>query len=284
MPNDRYKYDPSMVAAVIFIVGFAVSGLFHTWQVVRLRSWYFIPFIIGCAVEAIGYGGRALSASEKPGEWTQGPYIIQALLLLLGPPFYAASIYMVLGRLIRLLEADRYSMVRLKWLTKIFLLGDIVSIVAQGMGGGMLAGADDAAGRDRGQAIIIAGLFVQLIFFGFFIIVSVVFHLRIHREPTSASRKIQTSWKTLLVILYVSSGLIIIRSIFRVVEYIMGQDGELMSKEAYLYVFDAFLMLAVTVSFNVFHPSAIINKESMQRVHNSDSEHHLGTSDQMQNA
>ena len=41
---------------------------------------------------------------------------------------------MVLGRLIRLLEADKYSMVRLKWLTKIFLFGDVVSILAQGMG------------------------------------------------------------------------------------------------------------------------------------------------------
>lgn len=49
MANDHYKYEPSMAAAVIFIVGFVLSGLFHTWQVARLRSWYFIPFIIGCA-------------------------------------------------------------------------------------------------------------------------------------------------------------------------------------------------------------------------------------------
>lgn len=86
------------------------------------------------AVEVIGYVGRALNAAEKSGQWTQGPYIIQALLLLLGPPFYAASIYMVLGRLIRLLDAEKYSMVRLKWLTKFFLLGDIASILGQGAG------------------------------------------------------------------------------------------------------------------------------------------------------
>jgi len=154
MANDYYKYDPSVAAAVIFIVAFGISGFYHAYQVARLRSWYFIPFVIGCAgrnpkrhldlrdkqtnpectVEAIGYGGRAINASEDPEQWSKGPYIIQALLLLLGPPFYAASIYMVLGRLIRLLEADKFSMVRLKWLTKIFLFGDIVSILAQGMG------------------------------------------------------------------------------------------------------------------------------------------------------
>jgi len=75
-----------------------------------------------------------VNASEPSGEWTDGPYIIQALFLLLGPPFYAASIYMVLGRLIRLLKADSFSVVRLNWLTKIFLFGDIASIAAQGMG------------------------------------------------------------------------------------------------------------------------------------------------------
>ncbi|KAM0553270.1 hypothetical protein ACHAPJ_007560 [Fusarium lateritium] len=145
------------------------------------------------------------------------------------------------------------------------------------MGGGMLAGATDSAGRTRGQAVIIAGLAIQLIFFGGFMIVAITFHRRIHREPTTASIKVQTPWKTLLVILYTSSGLILVRSVFRVIEYIMGQDGVLMAHEVFLYVFDAVLMLTVCVSFNAFHPSAIINKQSMQRVQSSDSESQLGT-------
>ena len=85
-------------------------------------------------MEIIGYTGRAINASEPSGEWAEGPYLIQALFLLLGPPFYAASIYMVLGRLIRLLKAEKFSMVRLNWLTKIFLFGDVASIAAQGIG------------------------------------------------------------------------------------------------------------------------------------------------------
>ncbi|KAH6968146.1 RTA1 like protein-domain-containing protein [Fusarium avenaceum] len=277
MANSYYKYEPSMAAAVIFVVCFSLSGLYHTWQVARLRSWYFIPFILGCAVEVIGYAARAINAGEDSGQWTKGPYIIQALFLLLGPPFFAASIYMVLGRLIRLLQADRYSIIRLNWLTKLFLFGDIASILLQGMGGGMLAGADSASQRDKGQVVIIIGLFIQLIFFGVFIIVAIIFHRRIIRDPTTASLQINTPWKTLLVILYVSSGLIMVRSIFRVIEYILGSDGELMAKEAYIYVFDATLMLAVSICFNVFHPSAIINNQTMQRVKHSDSENQLNT-------
>lgn len=76
---------------------------------------------------------RALSAKQTP-DWTLLPYITQALLLLLGPSFYAASIYMILGRLIRFLEADQQSLVKTVWLTKLFLLGDIISIAAQAIG------------------------------------------------------------------------------------------------------------------------------------------------------
>lgn len=43
-----YSYTPSMVAAIIFIIIFACSALLHTWQLFRSRTWYFIPFLIGC--------------------------------------------------------------------------------------------------------------------------------------------------------------------------------------------------------------------------------------------
>lgn len=84
-------------------------------------------------VEAAGYIARAMSARQTP-DWTLMPYIIQSLLTLLGPTFFAASIYMILGRLIHFLEADIYSMIRVRWLTKFFLLGDVLSFFGQGGG------------------------------------------------------------------------------------------------------------------------------------------------------
>ena len=62
------------------------------------------------------------------------PYIMQTLLILLGPAFYAASIYMLLGRIIGFLDADHHSLIPTKWLTKLFLLGDVLSIFGQGGG------------------------------------------------------------------------------------------------------------------------------------------------------
>ena len=77
-----------------------------------------------------------MSSNEYP-NFTKNPYIIQSILLLLGPTLFAASIYMILGRLIVLLEADSYSVIRPRWLTKVFVLGDLLSFFAQG--GGTLA-------------------------------------------------------------------------------------------------------------------------------------------------
>lgn len=76
---------------------------------------------------------RAISIQQKP-NYEEGPYIIQTVLILLAPALYAASIYMILGRIILLLDAEPYALIRRKWLTKFFVVGDVVSFVMQGIG------------------------------------------------------------------------------------------------------------------------------------------------------
>ncbi|KAM0380537.1 hypothetical protein ACHAPZ_000757 [Fusarium culmorum] len=253
-----YNYNPSMVAAVIFIIVFGLSSLLHTFQLVRARTWYFIPFLIGCLFECVGYIGRALSANEAP-DFTKNPYIIQSILLLLGPALLAASIYMVLGRLIVLLDAGHLSVIRPNWLTKVFVTGDVLSFLAQSAGGGMLATAKDKDAVKRGENIIVGGLIIQILFFGFFMIVTLIFHVRIKRNPTQKSLEIVTPWKKLLFALYAASLSILVRSVFRVAEYVMGKDSALQSQEFWIYIFDALLMSLVVVSLNWFHPSRVIN-------------------------
>lgn len=82
-------------------------------------------------VQIIGYIARALSHSNTK---SVPIYSIQTILILLAPPLYAASIYMVLGRLISHLRAESYSMVPLKWMTRIFVTGDVVAFVMQAAG------------------------------------------------------------------------------------------------------------------------------------------------------
>ncbi|KAH7022403.1 RTA1 like protein-domain-containing protein [Ilyonectria destructans] len=249
-----YKYDPSLAAAVIFIVGFSVSSLIHVYQIWKTKTWFFIPFLIGSLFEMVGFIGRAIGAKETP-DWTFGPYVVQTLFLLLGPTCYAASIYMILGRLIRLLGAEKYSLIRPSWLTKFFLFGDVLSIALQGMGGGKLVNAETADERSTGESIIISGLVVQMLFFSLFMVVTCLFHARARKNPTSTMASIDTPWQRFLAVLYATGALILIRSGFRMIEYAMGHDSELQSKEVYIYVLDAALMLIASTLFNIFHPS-----------------------------
>jgi hypothetical protein len=42
-----YRYHPSNIAAIIFVVSFSLTTLLHTFQLFKYKTWYFIPLIIG---------------------------------------------------------------------------------------------------------------------------------------------------------------------------------------------------------------------------------------------
>ncbi|KPM41928.1 hypothetical protein AK830_g4655 [Neonectria ditissima] len=255
----RYHYDPSLAAAVIFAVVFGISALGHTYQMVQRRTWYFTAFLIGVLFEVGGYAARAVNASETP-DWSQAPFIVQTLLLLLAPALFAASIYMVLGRIIRTLEAEHHSIVRVNWLTNIFVLGDVLSFIVQAVGGVIVANADSKDDLDKGQNIVLVGLAIQIIFFGVFIAVISFFHFRIVRHPTTTSLETTLPWKRYILVLYAASLLIMIRSIFRVAEFAGGPTGTLQTSEAYMYCLDSTLMLICVLLFNIQHPSTVVQK------------------------
>ncbi|KAI9045569.1 RTA1 domain-containing protein [Aspergillus affinis] len=250
-----YHYDPTKAGAIVFILLFIATTAMHTFQMIKTRTWFFMPFVIGGFFEWIGYIGRAMSSDETP-NWTLGPYLLQTLLLLLAPALFAASIYMLMGRIILVLQAESHAMLKKKWLTKIFVTGDVLSFLLQSAGGGIQA-SGSLNGMKTGEKVIIVGLFVQLAFFGFFIFVAFSFDMKLKNYPIPRCFASDIPWRKHLNVLYVSSALIMVRSVFRVIEYIQGNSGYLLQHEAYMYIFDACLMFLTMVIFNVVHPSEI---------------------------
>lgn len=271
-----YRYDPSTQAAAIFVALFAITSLLHAFQILRTRTWYLTALLCGGICETAGYVGRFLNTREDAGCWTMLPYVLQTCLILVAPALMAASIYMILGRIILLTDGESFALVKRKWLTKLFVAGDVISFAMQAggmfslfitgmngmcanqlllIGGGLMSSSME--NMKTGEKIIIGGLFVQLAFFSGFVIVSAVFHRRMSLRPTGRANDPQVRWKTYLTSLYVTSTLIWIRSVFRVVEYIQGNDGSLISTEIYVFIFDGMLMLGVLLWMNWFHPSEI---------------------------
>ncbi|CRL23251.1 RTA1 like protein [Penicillium camemberti] len=261
-----YRYTPSLVAAILFTVLFVLATFYHLYQVVRTRAWYFIVFVIGGAFQIIGYICRALAHKNKE---NVPLYSISTIMILLAPPLYAASIYMTLGRLVTHLNAEKLSMVPVKWLTIIFVTGDVVAFLMQAAGGGIMASGTLSA-MTTGEHITIGGLAVQLVFFSVFITAATIFHYRIRKNPTercfnplhSSGVLHMPTWEIVMTGLYVASILILIRSIFRLIEYAQGNSGYLISHEAFLYVFDSTLMLFTMVAMSVFHPSKILSQST----------------------
>ncbi|KAL3461664.1 RTA1 like protein-domain-containing protein [Aspergillus heterothallicus] len=277
--HNIYGYEPSIAAGVIFILLFGATTAYHGWQLFRARALYFIPFFIGGFFQIIGYLMRCLSNGHTD---STALYALQTVLILLAPALYAASIYMVLGRLIVFLNAEHHSIVRVNWMTKIFVTGDVVSFLMQCGAGGLMAG-DDPDTRTLGENLTIVALIIQILFFTFFLTTSILFHTRINKSPTAPAREasmhwtrgnlLAKNWITLLLALYVVSGLILIRSVFRLVEFIDGYGGFIMTHEAFIYIFDTLPMFVVMVVLNLWHPCFVIRDGKGGYIPRADFEH-----------
>lgn len=199
--------------------------------------------------------GRAL-AHDATGELI--PYVLQSTLLLLGPILFAASLYMTLSRLVRALDAAHCAIIPPRWLTRIFVFGDVFSFIIQASGAGLRVQAgmgNNTMDPKLGSHIIVGGLIFQIIIFGLFIVTSLMFHIRFRRAP--GPRSDQIPWPSTLAMLYMTSAFVMIRNIFRAIEYAMGNDGYLLSVEWAVYVFDATLMTLTMVAFFVRYPSQL---------------------------
>lgn len=119
---------------------------------------------------------------------------------------------------------------------------------------------------ELGEHITVAGLAVQLLFFSFFMVTCVTFHYRIRKNPTAKVIEVSghgngtptRRWEVVLFGLYTASILILVRSIFRLIEYAQGNSGYLISHEVFMYVFDATLMFLAMLVMNICHPTTLL--------------------------
>ena len=157
-----YHYTPSVAAAGIALTCYLSTTLLHAFQMGWTRTWYWVPFLIGgvcklpfpfqvqmqqrhhaalrsfvrltcLIVEITGYVCRVSNAQKTP-YWVNALYIVEQIGILVAPAFLAASMYMLFGRIIRLVEGDSRSLIRQKYQTGIFVAGDVLSLIIQSGG------------------------------------------------------------------------------------------------------------------------------------------------------
>ncbi|KAL5432800.1 hypothetical protein PMIN05_008673 [Paraphaeosphaeria minitans] len=179
------------------------------------------------------------------------------MMLILGSaPLLAASIYMVLGRFISGLNAEKYAVLSPRKVTFLYVFIDVVSFVCQILGSAAQASGEE--GARKGMRVIVGGLAFQLVACLGFIAMSATLHVRLNREPTATSSRPHVYWRKHMKTLYTVSLLLTIRSLYRFIEFAERAGGSTHNKEALLYVFDALSLFATAVCLALVHPGMLL--------------------------
>ena len=185
---------------------------------------------------------------------------MQYILILSSPPLIAASIYMILGRLARNLDAKECSAMSPRWSSKLFVLVDTICFATQ-FAGAILSGDTNKQTADNGSHIVLGGLFLQVCMFCLFIIFTTIFHRRFYRL-----RGTRLHLKKHLIVLYITSSIFLLRNILRIVEFTQGTtSGFIASHEIMLYLFDGAMMISVVLLFTAIYPGSFFRQIQKQK-------------------
>ncbi|WVW81622.1 hypothetical protein I302_103617 [Kwoniella bestiolae CBS 10118] len=237
------------------------------------RHKYMLTLCIGTSTMAVGFGIRVIM-TDKPDQL--GVYIATTLFTLLSPCAFLANDYIILPRLARWLEAEDQLFMRASRVTKTFIWSDVITFWLQAAGGGLSASQSEGM-QKTGLYVALIGLIIQCVSFLLFLCLAIVFGYRIRGTPkwtnaplnsqgyTVHLRKME-DWRIILyAVLWTGIG-IMIRCVFRVIEYAEGFDGNLRNTEWAFYVFDALpLFLAIAVWVFVWPPAIMKDQNELFR-------------------
>ncbi|KAJ3336095.1 hypothetical protein HDU93_003653, partial [Gonapodya sp. JEL0774] len=250
-----FRYEPSTPLAIVFLSLFAVVTVAHAIQLYRSRAWFMITFLLGCALEVLGFVFR-IKAKEIAQEISRNTklYSGQFACIVLAPIFFAAGVYILLSRMVNLL-GTQYCPINPRRIAQIFITSDVLAFVVQIAGTLVLLSAEGNFDQfNVGLKILIAGLAVQVIA----ILVYMVLAIRVYIK----AKHIKGLWHRLMWSNLFCSGLILIRNTFRVIEFWDGFESPIAKTEALVYTLDAGLMVVVAVAFLIVNPVTTLKKDN----------------------
>ncbi|KAL4939688.1 hypothetical protein BDV06DRAFT_214109 [Aspergillus oleicola] len=263
--HSLYIYAPNKGAPIFFTAAFTVSFIGHFWQCCRYRSWTVNGLHPLCAIlYTVGYALREYGAYNYTYTGTQHKtlmiYIMSQVFINICPPLLELSNYHILGRIFTYIPCK--APISPSHVFAIF--GTIMSVV-EALNALGVAFTSNPTGdkQDLGKVLILAALSIQLCLILTFVSVAGLFQVRCYKG--GLCNKKTRHLPTLMVTLYVSMGLILIRCIYRLIEHSgntaldINDKAKLQSLDPLLryewvtYVFDGATMLLNSWLWNVFN-------------------------------
>ncbi|KAK9237495.1 RTA1 like protein-domain-containing protein [Lipomyces kononenkoae] len=279
---------PNLAALVLFVVAWATHAVLTAYH---KRIWFSSCMLIATGLEAGGYIARYLSSSNP---YNYNNYIVQTVLLIFAPAFFMAGVYYLLGE-ITVIWGTEYARFRPWTYTKIFVTLDVLSIVIQGIGGGVASSnLNSNSSTQTGTDIMIGGLAFQVCATLLFMISCLDYYLRVRKAHRVAALSLTTTaleltletgeqrampgdapgeyatirhakkTKVFLAAVTAAVILVFVRSVYRVVELSVGWSGYLMTTEVYFLVLDSLMIVLATWIMCIFHPGFYLGKVNIR--------------------
>lgn len=155
-----YKVDrsPAWMGFVVFLLlAFVHTPLTYMYS---RKAKYMYLITLTALMESFGYLTRILTLDEK----TLDLIMVTNLLLVVPPIIFAVVNYKIIGKLLSAVNKNVWC-VKAAFITRLFLLGDIICFIVQSAGASLLF-VEDVKIQKNGGIIILLGLALQ---FGLFL-------------------------------------------------------------------------------------------------------------------
>ncbi|KAJ5682403.1 hypothetical protein N7462_005568 [Penicillium macrosclerotiorum] len=248
-----YGYTPSIVLAGIAAAWFFLHLILHTTQIWRYRSWWWMTFSTGLVFEIIGYIARSLSAKKDP--YNLIYFVLNYFFVVTAPVFLAAGVYTVLSALISRL-GNGYSFLRPTVILGFFITSDVISTIVQ-IAGAVLVGVKESRRQNPETAnnILLAGLAYQVFAMSIFVVLMTTFQLRARRRIK------EQGFRVFCLSFSVSTLLVYMRTIFRLIETAEGLGGKLSTHEVYFACLEFAPIALVALLFCIWHPGRCLGAQ-----------------------
>jgi hypothetical protein len=204
----------------------------------------------------VGYAGRVILYNNP---FDETGFQMQICCLIISPAFVSAGLYLTLKHIV-ISFGESWSRLPPVWYTRIFITGDILSLVLQGAGGGIAATADDGSDlQDIGSNLMVAGVVLQVVVLSCFGALLVEYTVRTYRRRDQLSAAAltlfhKTSFRCFIFAIIIGFLGIFIRCIYRIPELTGGWGSELMRDETDFIVLEGVMIVMSVLVLTVFHP------------------------------
>ena len=260
-----YPYDPVKPAPIVFAVLLTLLLVYQIYQSFIKYKWKKFGFTMTWA-SSVWIGGFVCRSISVYHVQNVDIFIAQFVLVLMGPPLYAAAEYFILGRLLAYLPYHAPIHPGRVFSTFIILSVIVETLTANGAANSSGKGREPGQ-REAGLACLKGALILQCFVEAFFFSLVATLEYRC-RKAKNFPRQI----RAVFYVLYITSFMILVRCIVRTIEGFEAAScspdskdpycGPVSKHEVFLWVFEIANITLFVILLALFHPGKYLPRSS----------------------